>query len=159
MVIVCVFFCFYTSCVSSGTLQTASFSGDEIVGENFTVFLYGLDNSSDVESLAVLDRSDDTYTIAFMKALPSFRVLANVPRQEAISRAEAFLNGSTLLSHIEKREIQGPDGTVLGYEFRPIYNPFQVNNSSFDSAYYPTGKNRVVFRVIWNEFKEPFSGD
>ena len=147
-----------TSCVANSRLSTQPVNGDFLQGGEFNLILYGMETPYDVETVAILDRADDIYQISSRAKLEEFRIHNKLTKEEASQKAINFLNESIIIKNIEIKSILGPNREVIGYEFRPIFQPAQVENSYYDCRYILQERNNVLFTVAWNEFYKPFSG-
>jgi len=90
----------------------------------YTVVLYGQDGPHDPETAAFLDREDDGVTIRPYGAEFRWVLVEHVEAAKAAETARSFVERMINLAGVELKEILGPDGASLGYEFRPVFAPF-----------------------------------
>jgi hypothetical protein len=138
-----------TGCVSGTLLSTQSHSGLTPGQGTYNLILYGHQNARDVRSVAILDRTDDQYTILPFGATFNYRIIKNLSAAEARERGEQFLNEIYAYRATEQREIYGPDHTVIGYELRPLFMPFTTGllGDVLDTSYVLQPENRVMVYV------------
>ncbi len=125
----------------------------------FTVILYGMETPYDVETIAILDRADDSFQIIPDGSKHNYRIHADLEAEKALAKVQEFFQRSVILSRIEKREISGPEGQILGYEIRPLFMPSQVGSDRLHTSYYLKEDNIVRSYVTWMEFQKPFEGN
>lgn len=148
---------FLVSCVSSQVLPTQSTSINLDEQGTFDLILYGMDTSNDVKSVAVLDRVGDGYKIEASNRMHVKNIVKDQTIAQASKAASDFLRNSIILRSINTSTIYGPNGEMVGYEFRPVFNEFQVSNSFYSIWYYLDGPETIKFRVDWNQMSDPFS--
>lgn len=110
------------SCAPEMHLNTQGAMESEIKG-TYRVIFVGCNFTDDLETIAFLQKEDSRYT--FEPYLPDFqyRVEKGVPASDALASAEKFLKCTTSFRRSQLSSIIAPDGSVLGYEVRPLYFP------------------------------------
>ena len=72
------------------SLKTAAANPSEVKG-TFTLILYGGNYYDDLETMAILDREGDGYTLDLYVSDFDYRVIKGVPAKEALAKAEKFI--------------------------------------------------------------------
>ena len=148
-----------SSCISGKRLSTSNpLDSLTINNEVYDVILYGQRTPYDVETVAILDRAEDTIQITSTARLYDHQIKKNLNAEDAYQKAVSFLEACLFLQNIEKRKIIGSNGEIIGYEFRPYFSPLYVNNNSLSISYYQLSDKTVKFDVTWLEFFKPFEG-
>lgn len=114
------------SCVSCtpGIRLSAQDSRAIAMSGTYTVIYYGCNYGEDLETVVLFDREDDQYTIEPYAPNFKYRVRKGVDAQDVLSGIERFLNCNTAFRGSQVRSITAPNGQTLGYEVRPVYDPF-----------------------------------
>ena len=120
--------------------------GKSIQG-TFTLILYGANHSNDLETIAILDREGDGYD--FEPFAPEFvyRIKKNLPANEALSEAEKFVGWHHSFRSAIISKIRDENGSLLGYEVRPLYYPLDFGSSDIlDVTYFKSG-NKIIVKI------------
>jgi len=136
-----------TACASGTLLPTDYLHSHQIDDKGtFDLILYGGRNVHDLKTVAILDRDGDPYTIVPFGAEYFSRRLDNLPLPEAFSKGEQFIANSLYYSTTEIKVIKGPDGSIIGYELRPLYMSLYVGGTGdvLSTAYLLKKDNTVV---------------
>jgi hypothetical protein len=123
-------------------VQGAEFAG---VKGRYSLILYGCTYFDDLRTLAILDREGDPYTIEPYVPDFDYRVVKNLPAQEALKRAEIFASGCNsdfMLSRLSA--ILTKDGAVAGYELMPLYWAYTYGESDVLNTHYFLDKNKII---------------
>lgn len=136
-------------CASGTLLPSRAVANLDTGHGTYTLILAGGQNFHDLNAVAILDRSDDPYTILPFGEAFNTRLIPNLSAAEAMERGEAFLANLASYRTTEKREIIGPDHTVIGYELRPLFMPMDTGllGDIVDTAYVFAAENRVTVYV------------
>lgn len=94
----------------------------------YTMILYGARHSQDVESVTILDKEGDEYTIVPNSREFEYKKKENVDGAYALEHGEGFINWHPSYSYTSIRKII-LNGKVVGYEMRPIYTPWRFGES------------------------------
>lgn len=125
------------SCAPGRSLATREVSSVPSSG-TFTVIRYGCSYSTDVATVAFLDKEGDPYVFEIYAPPYDYTVTRNVPAAEALQTAEQFVQCG-LTFHYQRRrisEIVGPAGEAIGYEVKPLYSRlYYVYPDTFDIVY------------------------
>ena len=139
-----------SGCASGVLLSTHSQPGLTPNPGTYNLILYGGQNARDFRSIAILDRNDDPYTILPYGAEFNYRIIAGLSADEAMEGGERFIKSLVPYWTTEKREILGPDNSVIGYELRPFFMPFSTGilGDILDTSYLlGPEENRVTVRI------------
>lgn len=112
---------FLISCATSRHLKTEEIRGQTISG-NFNVILYGARYSGDVENVAILEIVDDGFTFDILAPDFDYKIKRDLTSEEAIKMAQSFIASHGAFKYPQVSQIKLPDGTIVGYEFRPLYS-------------------------------------
>ncbi|MBI5142889.1 MAG: hypothetical protein HZA20_11980 [Nitrospirae bacterium] len=145
------------SCATGVRLYPKSPDSNSVAEGVYDVILYGMDGPNDVETVAILDRTDDSYRLVSKFGSEHYKVYYGLKADQAVEKASNFLKGLTIVTAMERRMITGPNGERIGYEIRPIFDSSTVINSYFGCSYNLQPNSDVVFSVMWQEFYKPFS--
>lgn len=131
-------------------LKTDSADPAEVKGI-FTVILLGGAHVDDLETVAFLDKEDDQYT--FEPFTPDFDyvIKKGLPAEEALEIAEKFVAFHPSFWKIHLAKIIGPEGTIIGFELKPLYIPFTYGTSDVLAIHYwpkGMGKIKVTIKLI-----------
>lgn len=132
-----------SACATGKTLHTEPARVDE--GASYDVIYYGGRYKDDLETIAILDKAGDPYTIEPYAPNFNYRIEKNVPGKaayEAALRWDAGFNPA--FNGTVVRSILGPDGSVIGYEIRPIYQAFTYGLSDVLITTYYEQKDGII---------------
>ena len=133
------------SCMPGVRLATQGAQDSEVTGRYSVIFL-GCNFLNDLETIAFLDKEDDRYI--FDPYVPEFnyRVKAGLDGPTALAAAEHFLNCNGSYSRTQLRRIIGPDNDIIGYELRPLYDPFTYGiDDVLETDYVIRGDKVVIY--------------
>jgi len=138
-----------SGCVSGTMLSSQSVTEIDTNHGTYTLILYGGQNAHDLSSIAVLDRTDDAYTILPYGAAFNYRIVENLSAADAMERGDSFLHNLSSYRATEKRAIYTPDHTVIGYEMRPLFMPLDTGllGDILDTSYVLQTDNQVMVYV------------
>ncbi len=139
---------FVVSCTSGIRLNTQGTPYSET--GTYRVILFGCNFNNDLETIAFLDKEGDKY--AFEPYAPDFKfkIKKGVPAKEALKEAEEFVNCNTSFMHLQTYGIIGPNGEILGYEVRPLYEPIAYGTQDVLLTDYWLKDDKVVIRIRLN---------
>lgn len=112
---------FLASCMTSRSLKTEEIRSQTISG-TFNLILYGARYSGDIENVAILDMVDDKFTFEILAPDFDYKIRKNLNADEAIRIAQSFIASYGAFKYAQISQIKLPDGTIVGYEFRPLYS-------------------------------------
>lgn len=141
-----------TSCLSSHVLTTRWLVKAKVEPGTYSVICYRDLAVSHLTTVAFLDREGDAYTIKPQTASFTYSVSKGLRAGEALKLAEQFVRTGPSYNTTEVKAIQGPAGKVLGYEVRPLYQPFVYGDAGdvLDITYFLRPKNIVG---VWIRLK------
>jgi hypothetical protein len=133
-------------CATGTSLRTTAADPAEITG-TYTLLLYGGRFSIDVETIAFLDREDDT--TAFTIRAPDFdyKVIKGIQGKDALARAVEHVKFHPNFQYYRISRILDPYGAVLGYEVRPYYSTLSYGMSDVLWVNYGFKDGSVVISV------------
>lgn len=142
-----------SGCAGGTLLSTQSLVDLEPGPGTYNLILFGGQNARDLRSIAILDRTDDPYTILPYGAAFNYRLIEKLTASEAMERGGQFINDLYAYRATERREIHGPDQTVIGYELRPLFMPLTTGRLGdlLDTSYLLQPDNRVLVYVGFKE--------
>jgi len=118
----------------------------------YRVYLYGALYTNDLETAAILDIEGDEYTIEPYASPTSYTLKENQAGYEAFTEAEKFVMSHRSAKSYGSREILAPDGTVVGYELRPLYRLPELGiNDPVNVSYSLMPDKKIMFNVWLNE--------
>jgi len=137
---------FCISCTSGIRLNTKGAQESEIAGA-YDVILYGCNFNNDLETIAFLQKDGTQYTFEPFAPDFKFRTKKGVPAKEALQEATEFVNCSTSFMHSQLSSIVAPNGDILGFEVRPLYEPLTYGFDDVLYTYYKIEGDKVIIKV------------
>lgn len=153
-------FSFLGACAGRQPLKTVSVAATEEVQGMFRVILYGTASYDWLESVALLDREGDGYILEPYAPNFNYRILHSVNHEDAVNEAVHFISAHQDYHTHRMKKILGENGTIIGYEIKPIYYPFVYGFTEvLDVDYFllENGMVKVTINVI-PPVKELFLG-
>lgn len=148
-----------SACAVGGVLRTHKAQSSEIAG-SYTLILYGSRHASDIESVAILDREGDQYTVEPFAPAFDYKIKKEISGPEAIKQAEEFVKWHPSVLDTWLQKIIGPDGSVIGYELRPLYRSFDYGTSDVLDISYRASEGTVkVYIKLKPEVERMQQGD
>lgn len=127
--------------------------------ENFTLILYGANHSDDLKTIAILDKEGDGYEFEPYAPEFEYKTKKHLPAQEALSEAGKFVSWHHSFQDIRLSKLLDKNGSVTGYEVRPLYYPFDLGLSEvLDVDYIPKGSKIIVRIRLSKSVEEKISG-
>jgi hypothetical protein len=142
------------------SLKTEAANPSEVKG-TFTLILYGGNYYDDLETMAILDREGDQYTLDLYKPDFDYRVIKGVPAKEALAKAEKFIRFNPSFWHSQLSKILDDKGDVIGYELRPLYYPITYGSSDVLDVHYwmeEGGRVKITVRLMTSVERLRFPG-
>lgn len=136
------------SCAHQGAerLMRAGVSDIGQVSGSYTLVLYGNRYGNDVRTVAILDREDDAYTFEPYATAHNYRKKSGLTGSDALQEAANFVGSHSAYRTNRVSGIEDRNGTVLGYEVRPLYLRSKYGYSDMlDISYFLTGQTVSVF--------------
>jgi hypothetical protein len=113
---------FCVSCAPGIRPDTREVQASELTG-TYSVIFYGCNFLNDLETIAFLDKEGDRYNFEPFAPDFKFKVKKMVAAEEALAHANDFVKCNTSFYRSRLSKISAPNGDVVGYEIRPLYEP------------------------------------
>ncbi len=134
------------SCTSAIRLSTQGAEDSEVTG-TYRVIFYGCNFNNDLETIAFLDKEGGKYPFEPYAPDFKFRIKKGLIAKEALTEAKEFVNCNTSFRRAQTYKIIGPNGEVLGYEVRPLYEPVTYGAEDVLMTDYELKNNKVVVTI------------
>lgn len=136
-------------CMSGTRLSSHSIAALDTDRGAYDLILYGGQNYRDLSSVAILDRTDDAYTILPYGADFKYHIIENLSAAKAVERGGLLINDLHTYKSTQTRAIYGPNNTVIGYELRPMFAPLDTGHFGdiVDTTYVLQADNLVTVYV------------
>lgn len=133
---------FLLSCATGSRLFTEPAMVNE--NERYDLILYGGRHLNDIETIAILDKAGDAYTIEPLAPGFDYYIHRNYPGLNAINSARRWVSFNPAFAGIKTQRIKDRDGSIIGYEVRPLYQPFVFGTMDVLSTSYSLREDGVV---------------
>jgi len=146
------------SCAPGMHLDTRNATGADVTG-TYRVIYFGCNFFNDLETIAFLQKEDSRYV--FEPYAPDFqyRVAKGVPAEEAIASAEKFVKCSGSFLRPEMSSVLAPDGSILGFEVRPLHIPLTYGiEDVLQTNYYIKGEKVLIAIKLVPEIAKMLQG-
>jgi len=147
------------SCAPGIRLNTSEVQKFEI-RSTYRVIFFGCNYLNDLETLAFLDKEDDRYV--FDPYAPDFRYRREkgVAADNALEKVDKFLNCNASFSHSRIRMIKAPDGNIIGYELKPLYQPLPYGvDDVLETDYWLKGDKVIITIRLIPSVEKMLQGD
>ncbi|HMK44919.1 MAG TPA: hypothetical protein VK445_12360 [Dissulfurispiraceae bacterium] len=111
---------FLSGCVARWQSAQPAVVPEEVQG-SYTLLLHGGQYYNDLENIALLDREDDEYTLAFDSAAFRYVVKPGMQGPEAVAYAKQALMYHPMTSGLQISRLTAPTGQTIGYVLIPQY--------------------------------------
>ena len=118
-----------SSCAGGKQLRTELAQGSEITG-SYNLILFGTRNAYELKTIAFLDKEGDGYELVPYAPDYDYKVIKNLPADEALKRALDYVRWPRDYRSTQICEILDDQGSVIGYEVRPLYDPLAYGISN-----------------------------
>jgi len=141
-----------TSCAMPKVLVPRQITAAEVEPGTYSVICYRNLAVGRLTTVAFLDREGDAYTIEPQTASYTYSVSKGLPADAALRLAEQFVRTMPAYTSTEIKAIRLPAGNLLGYEVRPIYQPFVYGDAGdvLDISYFLRPENKIS---VWIRLK------
>ncbi len=131
------------ACAAGPVLTVQSARGIE--EQRYDVILFGGRYSEDLRSMAIFVIRGGPYRILPYAPKFDYKIVKDLSAPQALATATRFLAGiNPNYIGTTKNLILGPDGRPIGYEIRPLYQPFVYGFSDvLETSYRVWGKGVV----------------
>ena len=137
---------FLVSCTSGIRLNTKGTGYSKAEG-TYRVILFGCNFGNDLETIAFLDKEGDKYVFEPYAPDFNFKIKKGVQAEKALKEAGEFVNCNTSFMHLQTYGIIGPNGEILGYEVRPLYEPLAYGDQDVLLTDYWLKDDKVVIKI------------
>jgi hypothetical protein len=137
-------------------LRTESVTARQITG-SYTLILYGGNYANSVKNVAILAKEGTPYTFDIYEPSFDYRIIKGVSAREALTIAEKFVRSNPNFWKIQISEILSPQGSVIGYEVIPWYQPSTFGYPNIIRTYYRMVGDKVTV-YIRPHFRYPAGG-
>ena len=127
-------------------LKTEDAKVQEVTGI-FTLILYGAGHSNDIETIAILDKEGDQYTLEPYAPEFDYRIKRGVPAKEALAEAKIFVSSHSSFRRAQLGKILDNNGNIIGFEVRPLYLPTTYGLSDVLDVDYWRKDSKVIVKV------------
>jgi hypothetical protein len=110
----------FVAIATAEDLRTAKADASEVEG-TFTLMLYGCNNESDVNNIAILQREGDVRSFNIEGQSSDVQVKAGLSGEAALVEADKFLECRSEFDHTQLAKIVDSEGSILGFEVKPHY--------------------------------------
>ena len=117
------------SCAGGKQLRTELARNTEITG-SYDLILFGTKNAYELRTIAFLDKEGDGYELVPYAPDYEYKVIKNLPGSEALDKALDYVKWPRDYRSSEVREILDDQGSIIGYEVRPLYEPIAYGISN-----------------------------
>ena len=117
------------SCAGGKQLRTELAQESEITG-TYTLILFGTRNAYELKTVAFLDKEGDGYELVPYAPEYDYKVIENLPASEALKKALDYVKWPRDYRSSQVREILDDQGSIIGYEVRPLYDPLAYGISN-----------------------------
>ncbi|HTP04052.1 MAG TPA: hypothetical protein VMM54_02715 [Nitrospirota bacterium] len=145
LVMILAAFLLLNSCMAGKRLDIKGTVPADIQG-TYALLLYGCKYGNDLENLAILYRDEGPFTFDIYSLPTSYRVIKGLSADEALKQADKFLRCSTDYWKTQLSKIVDREGTIAGYELRPLYAPYQYGHMDvLDISYWLRDSKVTVY--------------
>ena len=139
------------SCVAKNMIGSHRVARQELQPATYTVIRYRNLAVDYLTTVAFLDREDDSYTLVPRAPDFSYTVNKGLQAEDALRLAENFVRSQPSYNRTEIKAIMGPAENLLGYEVRPLYQPFVYGDDDvLDISYFLRPENKIE---VWIRLK------
>lgn len=117
------------SCVGGKQLRTELAQGSEITG-SYALILFGTRHAYQLKTVAFLDKEGDGYELVPYAPEYDYKVMKNLPGTEALMKAQDYVQWPRDYRSSQVRKIIDDQGSIIGYEVRPLYDPLAYGISN-----------------------------
>jgi len=118
---------------------------------SLTLILYGARFADDLETIVIFDIEGDQYHFEPFAPDFDYKIKRGVQAKEALAEAQKFVSFHHAFWRSQLSKILDPNGNIIGYELRPLYNNLDYGRSDVMDVYYwlkEGGKIKVTIRLV-----------
>jgi hypothetical protein len=124
-------------CAVGTVLSVTPVGEEEEIPGLFTAVFFGRHYVEEVDAIVVLDLEGDEYRFAPEAKRKDFEVLMSISAAEAIYESRPFFHlHEAFTGQVRFLRVHGPEGRVIGYELRPLYDPAYYGTSDVVKSEY-----------------------
>jgi hypothetical protein len=147
------------SCMLGTQLNTTSADPKLITG-TYTLLLYGCHYPEQIDNVAILVDKNSKYPLEIYDIKTSYSVENEVPAQQAIEKADAFVRCSShRVSQTQLTRIPDDSNGTVGYEVRPLYVPTEFGTPDVLIVNYSLKDGKIRTYIKKTRQAEDKSGD
>jgi hypothetical protein len=140
-------------------LQRETVKDKKTIKGSYTLILFGNRYGDDLETIAILDRKGDEYTIEPYSPAYNYRVHTNQKGSTALQKAMDFVGKHESYKGARISTITDKQGRVFGYEVRPFYTDLRFRTPDVLDVDYMLKENKVkVFIKLKARVRKYFEG-
>ncbi|MBM4147112.1 MAG: hypothetical protein FJ240_12720 [Nitrospira sp.] len=116
-----------------------------------TLILYGARFLDDIETVVIFDIEGDQYYFEPFAPDFDYKIKRGMQAKEALAEVQKFVSFHHAFWRSQLSRILDPNGNIIGYELRPLYNNFVYGRSDVMDVYYwlkEGGKIKVTIRLV-----------
>ncbi len=137
---------FLQACAGGKHLRTAPAKGGDLQG-TYALILYGGNYADDLETIAILDKEGDRYTFAPYAPSFTYRIITGQTAEHAVPAAEQFIRRHPSYNRTQVQAILDEQGSVIGYEWRPLYLPLAFGTDDVLDVDYVLRGEKVIATI------------
>ncbi len=135
------------SCNKSIYLKTSEIKNGAGIEGSFNLILYGGNYFNDLETVAILDIANDDYVFEPFAPEFRYRVIETLNAEDAFRTAERFVSQHHAFYNATISKIFDTKGSVIGYEVRPLYHPYEFGTFNTIDIDYILREKKVVVKI------------
>jgi hypothetical protein len=113
----------------------------------FTVIFYGGTYSNDPAAIAILDVEGDDYDFEPYTSEYNYQIKNGVPAGLALKESRSFVSQRSDFFTSQLKRITGENGTIIGYELRPLYHSMRFGRHDILDVRYWLSEKTVFVTV------------
>ncbi len=141
----------FYACAGPRYLKTEKAAADEIKG-TYDLFLYGHRYSDDFKDVAFLIRQGGKYAFELYAPAFYYTVKKGLTAKEALDEADRWVRFHYSYQGSRLSKILDYDGTVIGYELKPLYSSLDFGYTDVLDVRYIIKDDKVIASVGLNPF-------
>jgi hypothetical protein len=131
----------------SGSLRTQQAKAID-PSDTYTVIRVGGNSFEDYMTFALIVPESGKYRFEIFKPDFDYRSSKGLTAKRALDMAIAFVSAQPSFAYSQTNSIIGPDGSVIGYEVRPLYQQILFGQQDIlITGYFPKDNNVIEVRV------------
>ncbi len=133
-------------CMGGKRLDIRGVDPTDIKG-TYSLILYGCRYPSDLENLVILYSEGGAFTFEMYTLKTSYRIKTGLSAEDALKQAGQFLRCSTDYWQTQLSKIVDREGTIAGYELRPLYAPYKYGQMDVLDIHYWLRDSKVTVYI------------